>query len=118
MARLAGRPVAAMFDFFEFFAGGGMVRAGLGGAKWRCRFANDFDHKKSAIYRRNWGDGILKTADVRTLETKDMPGDVDLAWASFPCQDLSLAGGGAGSKYCTSSDWHLGQINFFFEHPG
>jgi DNA (cytosine-5)-methyltransferase 1 len=27
-----------------------------------------------------------------------MPGDVDLAWASFPCQDLSLAGGGAGLK--------------------
>ena len=70
-----------------------MVRAGLGSARWRCRFANDFDHKKSAVYRRNWGDGILKTADVRTLATKDMPGDVDLAWASFPCQDLSLAGG-------------------------
>ena len=86
-----------MFDFFEFFAGGGMVRAGLG-AKWRCRFANDFDPKKSAVYRRNWGDGILKTADVRTLTTKDLPGAVDLAWASFPCQDLSLAGGGAGLK--------------------
>ncbi len=86
-----------MFDFFEFFAGGGLVRAGLG-TKWRCRFANDFDHKKSAAYRRNWGDGILKTADVRSLATNDMPGDVDLAWASFPCQDLSLAGGGAGLK--------------------
>ena len=98
MARRAGRLGAAMFDFFEFFAGGGMVRAGLGSAKWRCRFANDFDHKKSAVYRRNWGDGILKTADVRTLATKDMPGAVDLAWASFPCQDLSLAGGGAGLK--------------------
>ena len=98
MARRAGKPGVAMFDFFEFFAGGGMVRAGLGSAKWRCRFANDFDHKKSAVYRRNWGDGILKTADVRTLATKDMPGDVDLVWASFPCQDLSLAGGGAGLK--------------------
>jgi DNA (cytosine-5)-methyltransferase 1 len=87
-----------MFSFFEFFAGGGMVRAGLGSANWRCRFANDFDHKKSAVYRRNWGDGILKTADVRTLATTDMPGDVDLVWASFPCQDLSLAGGGAGLK--------------------
>ena len=31
-----------MFDFFEFFAGGGMVRAGLG-TNWRCSFANDFD---------------------------------------------------------------------------
>src|ERR1700723_3482102 len=97
LARLAGKPGPAMFNFFEFFAGGGMVRAGLG-AKWRCRFANDFDPKKSAVYRRNWGDGILKTADVRTLTIEDMRGDVDLAWASFPCQDLSLAGGGAGLK--------------------
>ena len=87
-----------MFDFFEFFAGGGMVRAGLGDANWRCRFANDFDPKKSAAYRRNWGDGILKTADVRALTTNDAPGDVDLVWASFPCQDLSLAGVGAGLK--------------------
>jgi DNA (cytosine-5)-methyltransferase 1 len=86
-----------MFDFFEFFAGGGMVRAGLG-TNWHCRFANDFDAKKSAVYRRNWGDEMLQTADVRTVTIKDMPGDVDLAWASFPCQDLSLAGGGAGLK--------------------
>jgi len=86
-----------VFDFFEFFAGGGMVRAGLG-ARWRCGFANDFDAKKSAVYRRNWGEGILKTADVRSLTSQDMPGNVDLAWASFPCQDLSLAGVGAGLK--------------------
>ena len=98
MAPLAQKLGVLMFDFFEFFAGGGMVRAGLGSAKWRCRFANDFDPKKSAVYRLNWGEGILKTADVRTLTIKDMPADVDLAWASFPCQDLSLAGGGAGLK--------------------
>jgi DNA (cytosine-5)-methyltransferase 1 len=87
-----------MFEFYEFFAGGGMVRAGLDSAKWRCRFANDFDHKKSAVYRRNWGDDALKTADVRTLTTQDMRGKPHLAWASFPCQDLSLAGGGAGLR--------------------
>jgi len=87
-----------VFEFYEFFAGGGMVRAGLGSTNWRCRFANDFDHKKSAVYRRNWGDGTLRTADVKTLAVHDLPGQVDLAWASFPCQDLSLAGGGAGLK--------------------
>ena len=37
-----------MFDFFEFFAGGGMVRSSLG-AKWRCRFANDFDPQEGVI---------------------------------------------------------------------
>lgn len=87
-----------MFEFYEFFAGGGMVRAGLGARNWRCRFANDFDHKKSVVYRRNWGDGALRTADVKTLTVHDLPDQVDLAWASFPCQDLSLAGGGAGLR--------------------
>jgi DNA (cytosine-5)-methyltransferase 1 len=84
-------------SFYEFFAGGGMVRAGLG-PDWRCLFANDFDHKKGRIYRQNWGDGELKTADVGSLTTKDIPDSANLAWASFPCQDLSLAGAGAGLK--------------------
>jgi DNA (cytosine-5)-methyltransferase 1 len=86
-----------MPDFYEFFAGGGMVRAGLG-QEWRCLFANDFDHKKSRIYRDNWGEGALLTEDVGVLTTDNLSGHADLAWASFPCQDLSLAGGGAGLK--------------------
>jgi DNA (cytosine-5)-methyltransferase 1 len=87
-----------MPDFYEFFAGGGMARAGLG-PQWRCLFANDFDHKKSRIYLENWNGGTeMKTADIGSLATKDLPGSAHLAWASFPCQDLSLAGGGAGLK--------------------
>ncbi len=74
-----------------------MVRAGLG-ARWQCLFANDFDHKKGRIYRDNWGEDELKSADVGTLKTSELPGTASLAWASFPCQDLSLAGGGAGLK--------------------
>nr|ALS92233.1 C-5 cytosine-specific DNA methylase [uncultured bacterium] len=86
-----------MFTFYEFFAGGGMARAGLG-ADWSCIFSNDFDHKKGATYRANWGDGVLKTEDVKKLKASDLPGTADLIWASFPCQDLSLAGGGAGLR--------------------
>ena len=56
--------------FLEFFAGGGLVRAGLG-AKWRCLFANDFDPRKAESYVRNWGAGEIKVADVRDLT----PGD-------------------------------------------
>ncbi|MBA4353097.1 MAG: DNA (cytosine-5-)-methyltransferase, partial [Novosphingobium sp.] len=40
--------------FYEFFAGGGMARAGLGDG-WRCVFANDFDAKKGLSYQANWG---------------------------------------------------------------
>ncbi len=85
------------FTFYEFFAGGGMVRAGLG-PDWHCLFANDFDAKKSATYLRNWTNSVLATKDVREVALKELPGFADLAWASFPCQDLSLAGMGAGLK--------------------
>lgn len=83
--------------FYEFFAGAGMARAGLGPA-WKCLFANDIDHKKAATYADNWGKGPMKAADVKTLSPADLPGSADLVWASFPCQDLSLAGGGAGLR--------------------
>lgn len=84
-----------MHTFYEFFAGGGMARAGLG-AGWNCLFANDFDVKKAAGYASNWGGDHLKVGDVARVATSDLPGAADLAWASFPCQDLSLAGAGAG----------------------
>lgn len=84
------------FGTYEFFAGGGMARLGLGSA-WKCLFANDFDAKKVAAYRANFGGAPeLVHADVRKLRTSDLPGYATLAWASFPCQDLSLAGQGAG----------------------
>lgn len=87
-----------MPSFYEFFAGGGMARAGLG-AGWKCLFANDFDAKKGFTYQRNWGTaGELFVGDVRHVDTTRLPGTADLAWGSFPCQDLSLAGGGAGLK--------------------
>ena len=84
-------------SFYEFFAGAGMARAGLGD-RWRCLFANDFDRKKAATYGLNWGEDGLKCGDVRDVATADLPEVADLVWASFPCQDLSLAGGGAGLK--------------------
>jgi DNA (cytosine-5)-methyltransferase 1 len=78
-------------SFYEFFAGGGMARAGLG-FQWKCVFANDFDPRKAESYATNWGSDHLHTCDVAQLATTDLNDQADLAWASFPCQDLSLAG--------------------------
>jgi len=86
-----------MRTFYEFFAGGGMARAGLGD-NWQCLFANDFDSKKAACYVANWGNEDMVCEDVAKLTSGDLPNSADLAWASFPCQDLSLAGAGAGLK--------------------
>jgi DNA (cytosine-5)-methyltransferase 1 len=89
---MSGKP-----SFYEFFAGGGMARAGLGDG-WTCLFANDFDAKKAESYRANWGGEALLVGDVAKMATAQLPGHADLVWASFPCQDLSLAGAGAGLK--------------------
>ena len=86
-----------MYEYYEFFAGGGMARMGLGSG-WDCLLANDFDEKKCRAYRANWGGDHLRSADIRSLQAADLPGQSDLAWASFPCQDLSLAGAGAGLR--------------------
>lgn len=79
----------------EFFAGGGLARLGLHG--WATRFANDIDPMKAQAYRANFGDGHLRLADIWSLSAADLPkGRADLAWASSPCQDLSLAGARKG----------------------
>jgi DNA (cytosine-5)-methyltransferase 1 len=73
-----------------------MARAGLGN-DWRCLFANDFDEKKVSAYKANWGAREITRCDVASLMTSDLPAEAaDLIWASFPCQDLSLAGGYRG----------------------
>lgn len=96
--------------FFEFFAGGGMAAAGLG-PDWRCEFANDIDVVKAASYRANHAGDALVVKDVRLLTSAEIPGRADLAWASFPCQDLSLAGSGAGLAGQRSGTfwafWHI-----------
>lgn len=82
-----------------------MVRGGLG-PDWTCRFANDIDAKKAASYRANWGDDSLHLGDVANVEPRQLPGQADLAWASFPCQDLSLAGAGLGLAGHRSGAFH------------
>lgn len=85
------------YNFYEFFAGGGMARAGLG-SRWSCLIANDFDPKKATAYEANWGGKNLHVCGVADVKPRALPSVADLAWASFPCQDLSLAGAGAGLK--------------------
>jgi DNA (cytosine-5)-methyltransferase 1 len=83
--------------FLEFFAGGGMARLGLGDG-WSCLYANDFDPVKAATYGANHADAEahFRQGDVWQVQPGDLPGQADLAWASSPCQDFSLAGARAG----------------------
>jgi len=80
-----------MPTFYEFFAGAGLARLGLG-ENWACLWANDNDPKKQDVYTHNFGDGHFSSDDVARVNASSLPPCTDMAWASFPCTDLSLAG--------------------------
>ena len=86
---------AAGKTFCEFFAGIGLVRAGLELSGWWCVYANDIDPKKQAAYEARFGKSDhFHLGDVwNTQEViEHIPGRPSLMTASFPCIDLSLAG--------------------------
>lgn len=85
------------FQFAEFFAGIGLVRMGLEARGWSVAFANDNDPAKREMYDGHFGDADthFDLSDVHSINGSGLP-DVDLATASFPCTDLSLAGARLG----------------------
>jgi DNA (cytosine-5)-methyltransferase 1 len=90
-------------SFAEFFAGIGLMRIGLEHGGWNIAFANDIDEDKWQMYQDHFGDtGEFIVGDVHNLKPAQVP-TVALATASFPCNDLSLAGarhGLAGAQSC------------------
>lgn len=88
----------------EFFAGIGLMRMGLDKEGWSTVWANDLDEKKWEMYRANFNEGACEFVldDVHTVEGRDIP-DIELATASFPCNDLSLAGARHGLAGTNSS---------------
>lgn len=79
--------------FAEFFAGIGLMRLGLEREAWKASFANDIEREKYAMYSANFHDAAARfiIGDIHALDVDLIP-DVALATASFPCNDLSVAG--------------------------
>jgi DNA (cytosine-5)-methyltransferase 1 len=83
--------------FAEFFAGIGLMRMGLELGGWQILFANDIDEQKKAMYSANFpnAERHFLLADIHKIPATKIP-TVALATASFPCNDLSLAGAREG----------------------
>ena len=119
------------FRFYEFFAGAGMARLGLN-HQWDAVWANDNDPRKVSIYEHNFGKGHIDSRDVSLVaadvetgrlngksDVPNFPVDVDMAWASFPCQDLSLAGCQRGmSAGRSGAYWPFWKIMHALERSG
>ena len=74
----------------DFFAGSGLVSAGLS-RDFRTVWANDISAKKAQVFNANNKDSILQVCPIENVAGRMLPA-VDMSWGSFPCQDLSLAG--------------------------
>lgn len=97
----------------EFFAGVGLARIGFEQAGWQVVWANDYDEMKRRQYEGHFGPSPhLSGEDIHALA--DRPDELPtalLAHASFPCTDLSLAGGRRGLNAGESSAyWGFHQI--------
>lgn len=98
----------------EFFAGIGLMRLGLEVADVETVWANDIEPDKRDMYVANFGDGEFVPGDVRDISGDSLP-EVDIATASFPCTDLSLAGRRKGLGAVAAPREETGGSSMFWE---
>ncbi|MCW2524538.1 MAG: DNA-cytosine methyltransferase [Frankiales bacterium] len=111
---LPGRAAEA-YPAAEFFAGIGLVRLGLESAGFRVVWSNDIEPDKHRMYRGQFADPAghheFSLGDVGLVTGDELPPGLSLAWGSFPCTDLSLAGwrrGLVGRQSATF--WHFTRV--------
>ncbi|MFA5516931.1 MAG: DNA cytosine methyltransferase [Desulfuromonadales bacterium] len=80
--------------FLDFFAGSGLVTEGLK-QRFQALWANDICASKAKVYQANHAKDHFYLGSIENVRGWDLP-KASLAWASFPCQDLSLAGKQSG----------------------
>lgn len=79
-----------MFTALDFFDGSGLVRLGQV-SEFETLWANDNCAKKRAAYMANRPWDEFHLGNIQDVRGRDLPA-ADMAWASFPCQDVSRAG--------------------------
>ena len=78
------------WKMLEFFAGSGLVAYGMKGC-FSPVWSNDINERKAMVYRANFASDHFVLDDIKNIHGDKLPA-AHLSWASFPCQDLSLAG--------------------------
>lgn len=86
----------SLFSGIEGF-GLGAALAGIK-TEWSC----ELEKYQTKVIKKNFGDEHTVYGDIRTLEN---PPFVNIISGGFPCQDISVAGKGAGIKGSRSGLW-------------
>ena len=100
-----------MVHVAEYFAGIGLAKMGLEAAGHTVTWSNDISAKKHAQFSGHYGKEahhVYNVGDLGSVTVEDIPAGIELAWASFPCTDLSLAGSRGGlHKGASAAYWHF-----------
>ena len=91
--------------FGSLFAGIGGFDLGLERAGMVCKWQVELDDYASRVLAKHWPN-VPRHDDVRTFPTADRDWAVDLICGGFPCQDISVAGKGAGLAGERSGLWY------------
>jgi DNA (cytosine-5)-methyltransferase 1 len=94
-------------------AGGGILGGHLLG--WRTVCAVEWEPYAASVLAARQNDGLLPPFpiwdDVQTFDGRPWRGCVDVVSGGFPCQDISVAGKGAGIDGARSGMWgHMARI--------
>ena len=100
-ASLGSKPLT----FGSLFAGIGGFDLGLERAGMRCEWQVEIDPYARAVLAKHWPD-VRRWEDVRTFPPPEGKWGVDVICGGFPCQDISVAGKGAGLAGARSGLWY------------
>lgn len=89
--------------FGSLFSGIGGIDLGLERAGMRCLWQVEKDPYASLVLRKNWSD-VPNLGDITNVDWSQVP-KPDLLAGGFPCQDISVAGKGAGINGSRSGLW-------------
>jgi DNA (cytosine-5)-methyltransferase 1 len=85
-----------MYTFGSLFAGIGGVDLGFERAGLECKWQVEIDDYATKVLEKHWPD-VSRWRDVKTFPPEDnQDWNVDVIAGGFPCQDISVAGKGAG----------------------
>ena len=92
-------------DILDLFSGIGGFSLGLERAGMQTIAFCEVDPACRRVLKKHWPD-VPIFEDVKTLTAKDIHETVDVICGGFPCQDISLAGKGAGLAGERSGLWY------------
>lgn len=91
-------------NVLDLFSGIGGFSLGLERAGMKTVAFCEVDKKCQAVLKKHWP-GVPIFDDVSNLKGEDIEETVDVICGGFPCQDISLAGKGAGLEGKRSGLW-------------